>query len=184
VLRLEAPRDAEVEHLHLPVDADHHVFGLDIAVNQALAVRRGERLGHVDEPADPLRERGLAVADVAAQRPSFDELEGDEGHALDLAGVVDRHGAGVVERGRGLRLAHQPLLALAALDRGLGLGAEEHLERDAAPEHGVVRAVHEPHPALAEHALDDVAAQSSPDHRAPVGRGAHRIGAGRHGSGC
>jgi hypothetical protein len=54
--RREGPlRDAEVEDLHDPVVADHHVLGLHVAVHEAGGVRGRERARHLLEPphADP-----------------------------------------------------------------------------------------------------------------------------------
>jgi hypothetical protein len=53
-LDAEAPRQAEVEDLHLPGVAHHDVAGLDVAVDDALGVRRLERLGDLLRDADDL----------------------------------------------------------------------------------------------------------------------------------
>ena len=49
-------REAEVEHLHPPVGRHHHVGGLEVAVDDASLVRRGERVGDCfadgEEPID------------------------------------------------------------------------------------------------------------------------------------
>ena len=48
LLRVADPRDAEVRDLHVARRGDHDVAGLDVAVDDALVVRGGERVGDVD----------------------------------------------------------------------------------------------------------------------------------------
>jgi hypothetical protein len=66
----------------------------------------------------------------AAQTSAIDELHHDVGQraelGLGLAGVVDGDDGGVVERGRVLRLAPEPLLELGVA----GEIGTQHLDRD------------------------------------------------------
>jgi hypothetical protein len=48
-LRPEALRETPVHHQHLAVVAEHDVLGLQIAVDDALAVREGERVADLLE---------------------------------------------------------------------------------------------------------------------------------------
>ena len=52
---------AEVEHLDRAVGPDHHVGGLEIAVNDAARMRGGQRVGHRDRDAQHLA-RGASPA--------------------------------------------------------------------------------------------------------------------------
>ena len=70
-----------------------------------------------------------------------------------LAGVVDRDDAGMVERGRELRLAQEPL-AVSRLAPSVG---DEQLQRGRPPEPHVLGAVDDAHPAAAERLDDPVA---------------------------
>ena len=56
-------RDAEVEHLHPPVH-DHHVPGLEIAVDDAAAVQVGERLERLREQVELAVERAARAPRV------------------------------------------------------------------------------------------------------------------------
>jgi hypothetical protein len=68
----------EVEHLDPPAAAHHDVGRLRVPVDDALLVRRpervGERGGDLDEPHD--RQRPLGDDEV--ERPALDELHGQE----------------------------------------------------------------------------------------------------------
>ena len=102
-----APGDAEVEHLHDPVVAHHHVLGLDVAVDEPAPVGGRERARHVGEPADAGDGSGASVADRLAQRAALDELHDDVGRPVVLADVEDGDGVRVVERRGGARLAEE-----------------------------------------------------------------------------
>ena len=115
---VDDPREAEVEHLHVAVGADHDVFGLDVAVDDAGGVRRGQRARHLPPDVNRRRER-LRALDERPQRPPVDELLDDEELAVRrLADFVDGDDVGVVEgRGRA-RLAQEALDQASDLRRG------------------------------------------------------------------
>ena len=92
--------DAEVHDLDLVVLGDHDIAGLDVAVDDARAVRVLERL----QDAVGVRNRTLgiqrAALDQLLQQPSLDELHDDVRHGLRgaigkslgfLTGVEDPH---------------------------------------------------------------------------------------------
>ncbi len=114
LLRRE-PREAEVEHLRLPVRGHQHVARLDVAVHQPVAVRLAERVGHLAEQfAGPQRGERPAVPDQREQ-----VLAGDQLHHEVLArlapgpGVPARvetgHDVRVLEPGDGPGLAIEPV---------------------------------------------------------------------------
>ena len=121
------PGDAEVHHLHVAGRREHHVAGLDVAVDDAGAVAVVERRQHAAGDLErPLGQDLAALAQDVAQGPAGDELHDDVGlrdagpvGRLLLAGVVDGHDRGVVQRRGALRLA-----------------AEAGLERDVAGQVG------------------------------------------------
>ena len=108
--------DAEVHHLDVAARGEHHVAGLDVAVDDAGAVAVVEGGEHAGGDLErPLGQDLAALAEDVAQRPAVDVLHhdvglGDAGAVGGdlLAGVVDRDDRGVVERRRGLRLAAEP----------------------------------------------------------------------------
>ena len=85
------------------------------------------------------------VAEVAALDQPHVQVE----QAVDLAVAVDRHHVRIVEPGRGLRFAPEPLLE----DRVLGEMVRQHLERDDAIGLGVVGPVDLAHTAPADQLL-------------------------------
>ena len=111
--------DAEVEDLHQPVRAHHDVLGLDVAVDDARAVRgrKGARDLHGDVERLGKRQR-LAVHEPP-QRRAFDELRGHEAALVPLADLVDRDDVRVVEGGGGERLLPEPAHALLVVARDL-----------------------------------------------------------------
>ena len=121
-LVVDDAREPEVEHLHVAVGADHDVFRLDVAVDDAGGVRRGERAGHLPPDVDRRRER-LRALDERPQRPPVDELLHDEELAVRrLADLVDGDDVRVVESRGGAGLA-QEALDRCPTPRGPGLAA-------------------------------------------------------------
>ena len=58
--------DAEIGHQRVP-SGEQHVVGLDVAVDHALRVRVGERVGDLGEEPHRLVDRQLALAGRAAR---------------------------------------------------------------------------------------------------------------------
>src|SRR5438094_714267 len=102
--------DAEVGDLHLAGSADEDVAGLHVPVDHPVLV--GEREGGGDVGADlsrpPRRDRAVLADDLAQSAP-LDVLHDDEVRALLLAPVIGGDDVGVVQVGRGARLAPEAL---------------------------------------------------------------------------
>ena len=63
-------REAEVQHLDHPVRPEHHVLGLDVAVDDPGRVRGAQRRGHLDGDVERLTQaEAPRQAVVAACRP-------------------------------------------------------------------------------------------------------------------
>ena len=128
--------------------------GLTSRCTTPLRVRERERGGDVGADLGGLAGvRAGRVADDVAQRAAVDVLHDDEVRAVLLAPVVDRDDVGVVQVGRGLRLAPEPLDER----RVAGELGREHLERDRAVEQLVAGQVHLGHAAPGD-ARDDLVA--------------------------
>ena len=152
--------DAEVDDLDEVAAAvagdDKDVVGLEVAVNDALFVGRAERLGQLsDDRQDPLGREGRLVLDDLAQGVALDELHDRVRHAVwSRTEVVDVDDIGVADPRRRLGLADE------SLDHVLIAGhiAFEDLYRHHLLDDDVLGQKHHAHAALAELALDLVAA--------------------------
>ena len=136
-------RQAEVHHLDDPGLVDHHVVGLEVAVDEARPVGGGQSAARLAEHAQDLGPRSQARVRLhpRAQRPASDELYRNEQALVVHAHVVHPHDVAVVEAREGLGL---PLQAPARRSLVLAAGLEQ-LERDLAVEVGVVGGVDDPH---------------------------------------
>ena len=130
--------DAEVHHLHVAGRGEHHVAGLDVAVDDPGAVAVVEGREYAGGDLESTLGQDLATfADDVAQGAPGDVLHHDVGlgdvaavgrHLL--AGVVDRHDRRVVEGGRRLGLTPEPRLEGGVAGE---VGAQA-LDRDGAAE--------------------------------------------------
>ena len=123
-----------------------------------------ERARDLDRVGDRLVDRQAAhAADAVLERLALDVLEDDVGPAVLLAGVDDADDVRVAELGDGARLAAEALELVGVR----GDLAVHELDRDAALEHGVERAVDRRHPAGADLGVQPVPAiQLHADERA------------------
>ena len=71
-------REAEVEHLEQPVGRHHQVLGLEVAVDDAGAVRLREAVGELRPEIEQLRDRQRAARQPAAQRLALHVLHHHE----------------------------------------------------------------------------------------------------------
>ncbi|MEI2613620.1 MAG: hypothetical protein V9G21_00890 [Methylotenera sp.] len=139
------PGDPEVDQLGLAGAGEHDVGGLDVAVQHALAVHRGQA---ARESEADLEDRAPGQGGHhLGQADAVDVLGGDVRLALDLADAVDRGDVRVVHAGERAGLGEQARAALGAL-----LGVAQELERDGPVEQRVVAEPHRTHAALTEQA--------------------------------
>ena len=92
--------EAEVENLDAAVAGDEEVLGLQVAVDDALLVRRGQAAGDLDRVVDRLARGQRAARERVAQRLALEQLGDDVRHAGVGADVVDGQDVRVVERRR------------------------------------------------------------------------------------
>ena len=143
---------AEIGDERVPA-GEHHVVGLDVAVHHALAVGVGQRVHHLDQDLDRVVHRQLAYArEPLAERFALDVRHHEVEEAAGLAGVVERQDVRMLQAGRHLDFAEEPLAA----ERGGELGPQ-HLERHLAPVPEILGEVHRGHAAGADLPLDAVA---------------------------
>jgi hypothetical protein len=98
----------EIEQLHA-VRREEHVAGLQIAVDDVAPVERVQRHEHRDGRVERLGQGQRSPLEPHRQRLALQELHREKQLALFLADLEDLADAGVVDGGRGARLAPQPL---------------------------------------------------------------------------
>ena len=118
-------------------------------MDDALGVRRAQRLGHFLGHADDLVVLDGAVDDAVAQGLAFEQLHHQVGVAVLLADVEDGADIGMVERGRGAGFT-QKALAHA----GHGELVVQQLDGDFAMQASVPRLVDVAHAAAAQPRLN------------------------------
>jgi hypothetical protein len=153
--RVVAVDEAEVHDADAAVVAPHDVVGLQIAVDEADGVRRGDASRGVEEHVQQLGPAARRGAGPRAERLARDELHGDPHAARVDPDVVDGDDVGVREPGERLGLAQQPGLAVAA-------AGQHQLDGDLAIELGVVRGEHLAHAAGADAIEEDIATDRGP----------------------
>ena len=89
---------AEVQDLHVAVDTDHHVFGLQVAMDDAGLMRGGDGLGNLHGDGERVWGVEAAALEHGPQRDAVDELRGQELHLAVVADVVHGEDVGVIER--------------------------------------------------------------------------------------
>jgi hypothetical protein len=157
ILGLQEPGETEVKDLHPALGGDHDVVGFQVAVDDAVAVGVGERLGDRDRGADPFPDRHRPAADAVPQGLPLDQLHDQELDPVLLADLVDDGDAGVVQGRRRLRLAAEPQDPFARP----GPFRRQYLDRDVPVQLGVEGLPGQPHASLADNLDEAVLGQHS-----------------------
>ena len=148
-------RQPEVEQLHAGL-RQHDVAGLQVAVNDPLAVRLVERVGDLRAVAQHLLGRQRPLGQARGERLAFEKLHDQVVDLALAADVVQSADVRVGQRRDRLRLA---LEAFAQL-RVVRERRRQDLDRDRAPEARVPRLVDLSHPPGADGRLDLVGAET------------------------
>ena len=129
-------------------------------MDDALLVRRLDRLGDLLRDPNHLLDRHRPLLDTLRERLAFHQLHDQEALAVDLFETEDPGDVGVGQR------RQNPGLALETREplRVLGETVREHLEGHVAAELGVFRTPHLPHPALAQFRSHLVVRNIAADH--------------------
>ena len=96
---------AEVEHLDHAIGRDLDVGRLQIAMDDALLVRRFERLGDLPRNRHRLVQRQRPAGDPIGQRLALDQFEDQRMRLAAVLEPVNRADVRMVERGQHLRFA-------------------------------------------------------------------------------
>jgi hypothetical protein len=147
---------AEVEDLRPAVPGYEEVLGLQVAVNDALLVGRGEAAGDLDPEVDDLPRRQRSPGEPYPQGFALEQLEDEVGRIALQTDVEHREDVGMADGSRCSSLVRK-----ATHPCGLGsfLGSDD-LDRDIAADPRVASAVHLSHPSRAEGRQDLVRAKA------------------------
>ena len=91
-------RQSEVEDLRLSARGNEDVCGLQIAVDDAFAVRNVERVGDLRPNVEDLVERQRVTVDLPVQAFAFQQLHGDEVLSVALLDRVDGADIRMIQR--------------------------------------------------------------------------------------
>jgi hypothetical protein len=145
----------EVQDLHPTVLRDHHVRRLQVAVDDPLLVRRGQRVGQRDADVEYLPQRQSAGGEDTVKAVPLDQLHGQKMRAVVFLDGEQRDDVRVVEGGDGPGFALEARQPVGVAGHRGG----EHLERHLAVKGGVHGQEDGAHAALANQPLDAVVRQ-------------------------
>ncbi len=149
--------EPQVQHFRLPPHGDEDVGRLDVAVDDSFGVRRLERVRDLDARRQQLLELHGPALDPVLQGAPFQQFHGDEVLPILLVDFVDGADIGMVQSGSG---AGFPLKTLDRLPVTRVLRRQE-LQRHAAAELRVFRAVDDTHASAAELFQDAIVGDAS-----------------------
>ncbi len=142
--------DTEVGDLHGSVLDQEDIRRLDVAVDDALAMRIVERIEHLRHDANDVGNgEPLVRLEILLELAALDELHGDEPDAVVLAEIVDRNDVGMAEPSRRLGLAAEARNDGRRCFACQLIGANG-LERNNALDHRIVAFVDHAHCAAAD----------------------------------
>jgi hypothetical protein len=146
-LRRRDARHAEVQDLQLAFSGDEQVGRLHVAMHDAPRVREGQPLADARHDLHlPLNRHRLGIREHLVQAVARQEFHHDIRPAAFLAEIVNRDDVAVHELAGRPRLAEEPL---ARLFRDVDV-RHQHLDGHLPPDHRVLAAIDDAHPALAD----------------------------------
>jgi hypothetical protein len=141
--RLHCLREAEVQHFNGSVGSQLDVRRFEIAMDDALVVRRFEGFRDLLRDGQRLVERHGAAPQPLRQVVALDKFHHEGLDALGVLQPVDGRDVRMIERGEDFRFALEPRDAFRVSRERLG----EDFDRDVAIEPRVARPIHFAHPA-------------------------------------
>src|SRR5689334_5254664 len=97
-------RETKVENLRAVLVADENVRRLDVAVDDALRMRRVERIGQLDGDVEQVLDFQRSAVDAIAEALAPERLHHDVRRALVVADVEDRADTWMTQGAGGARL--------------------------------------------------------------------------------
>ena len=151
---------SEVENLGVSALGDKKIRRLDVAMDDALGMRRIQRIGNLDGQRQQRVQLHGTPGDRVLQGHAVEILHGDKRLAVLLANVVNGADVGMVQRRSRLRLALKPAERLRILGHFIG----QKLQCHEAVQPGVFGFINHTHPAAAEPVHNAVMRNGLPDH--------------------
>ena len=139
----------------MPGPVHQHIRGLDVAVDESPCMGGVERACDLTDDVESTVELERAgLLEQPRQVDAVDEPRRQKELAVSLPHRIDRKDTRVVDRGREVGLAHEPVA-----ESGIaGKPRRDQLQRHGAVECELGRAIHDAHAAAADHRLDAIPA--------------------------
>jgi hypothetical protein len=153
-------REAEIQDLDDAALHQEEIGGLDVAMENAGAVRRIKRIGDLDAEVDRLMDLDRPVRQQLAQGLPLEQLHHEVGSALVLADVVDRADILMVQRGSGACFGAKPLEGA-----GVRQFVWDELEGDGPSQANVFARVDDTHPTGTQLGGDAIVTNRASEHR-------------------
>jgi hypothetical protein len=105
----------KIEHLNVAIRPQHHIFGLDVAVDDAGGMGGNQGCGSLDGNVERFGNRKRLLTQALSQSLAFDEFGTDEVGLSHLSDFINGDDVRMIERGgraRFLFKAAHPLLIL------------------------------------------------------------------------
>ena len=165
-------REPEVEYLRVAAIGHEDVRGLDVAVNDALGVRRVERIRDLNADVEQRVDTEWLGAHPVLQCAPFQEFHREEGPSLGFLDFVDRADVWMIQRRCGARLALEALERLRIADEIV----REEFQRGKPAEPRVFGLVDHTHAAAAQLLDDAIVRDGLANHRGGVGEPYRPVG--------
>jgi hypothetical protein len=153
---LQCLRQPKIEYLHHAIVTDLDIRRLQIAMDDALLVRRCDRLRDLPRDGQCVVERDCAARDTLCEVLTLDELQNNGHDAVRLFKTVDAADVGVVQRGEDFRLSLKTSEPVSVC----GQSRREDLDGDLTFQLGVGRPIHLAHTAFTDLSSDLVDAEA------------------------
>ncbi len=109
-LRIDQLGDAEIEQLHLAFAGDENVRGLQVPMDDQVAMSVGHSFTDLQEKLQPLMQGRLDLRTVGGDRPSFYELHRHEGTpVLSQPPIMQARNARMLQSGQNLAFGEEAL---------------------------------------------------------------------------
>ena len=128
-------RQSEIQHLHRAIRPQLDVRGLQVAVDDALFMRRFEGFGDLPGDGQCFVDGKRPLRDAVGQRRALDQLHHEGADAVRPFEAIDLRDVGMVQRGERLRLTLESRQPVGLMGKAVG----QNLDGDLASKVGIER---------------------------------------------